>query len=90
MFKKGKELNNIKINIFMKLKNIVLNTKSQYSYSVKLTCSGYLFRFFKNICIPESFKTNISHQLFDYTIGIRMRETPVPLKSLKLSPIWMI
>ena len=48
--------------VISKIKVNILEVKNAVCYKCALCI------YIKNICIPESFNTNISHQLFDYTI----------------------
>ena len=41
----------------------------------KFLLSAYLAHFINDFCMPESFNTNISHQLFDYKITFVMQFT---------------
>ena len=63
---KKKNLNHISLN--KKMNRIFLESKFLFISSTQFISDTYPCMVKIEFCIPESFNTNISHQLFDYTI----------------------
>ena len=45
-----------------------MHIRTHQSILLEAPIGNKAWKTYKNICIPESFNTNILHQLFDYTI----------------------